>query len=437
MSRVAKVGESATAPTNSGCAVPVDVEAAKAEAGTGRSFKTILLAELKVAAGQLGRYAGVGVTTNAAAYLLYLLLTRVGLAPMVAATIAFAAAVAASFVLNRNLTFRSRGDRRTSLRRYVIAYGTAYVADIAGLYVFVNLFGYPHEIVQLVLIVVTACGLFLTQKFWVFAVAGDGMRCGTPEVALGSEDYPTEVYDRLCSLEEKHFWFRARNRIILREFRRRLGHLLRPRILEIGCGTGYVLRGLASEGSYELTGIEPNLAGLRHARARAPSVEFVQLDARELPYEAAFDAVGAFDVIEHITEDERVLASVHRALKPGGVLIVTVPQHKWLWSWTDEQARHKRRYGRRELIDKIRAAGFQILHTTSFVTALLPVLYMSRFAVKHERSTPSEIDLSEFEISHTANAVCGAMMRIDEALIRAGLSLPLGCSLLAVARKVG
>ena len=75
----------------------------------------------------------------------------------------------------------------------------------------------------------------------------------------------------------------------------------------------------------------------------------MQLDARELPYEAAFDAVGAFDVIEHITEDERVLASMHRALKPGGVLIVTVPQHKWLWSWTDEQARHKRRYGRREL----------------------------------------------------------------------------------------
>ena len=76
MSRVAKVGELATALTNSGRAVPVDVEGAKAEAGTGSSFKTILLAELKVAAGQLGRYAGVGASTNAAAYLLYLLLTR-------------------------------------------------------------------------------------------------------------------------------------------------------------------------------------------------------------------------------------------------------------------------------------------------------------------------------------------------------------------------
>jgi SAM-dependent methyltransferase len=263
----------------------------------------------------------------------------------------------------------------------------------------------------------------------------DGIRCYAPELAHGSEDYPAEVYDRLCGLEERHFWFRARNRIILREFRHQLGHLRRPRVLEIGCGTGYVLRGLASEGRYELTGAEANIAGLRHARIRLPSVEFVQVDARDLPYDEAFDAVGAFDVIEHIIEDERVLASVHRALRPSGVLVATVPQHQWLWSWADEQARHKRRYGRQELADKVRAAGFEMLRATSFVTTLLPVLYMSRFAVRRERSTSSDIDLSELEISQTANAVCDAAMRIDDALIGAGISLPFGGSLLAVARK--
>jgi SAM-dependent methyltransferase len=268
-------------------------------------------------------------------------------------------------------------------------------------------------------------------------VTVDGIRCYAPELALGSEDYPAEVYDMLCGLEEEHFWFRARNRIILREFRRQLEHLRRPHVLEIGCGTGYVLCGLASEGRYELTGAEANIAGLRHARIRLPSVEFVQVDARDLPYESAFDAVGAFDVIEHITEDERVLTSIHRALKPGGVLIVTVPQHQWLWSWTDEQARHKRRYGRQELTDKVGAAGFEMLRATSFVTTLLPLLCLSRFAIRRERSAISGIDLSELEISQTANAVCGAAMRIDEALVGAGLSLPVGGSLLAVARKVG
>jgi putative flippase GtrA len=126
-------------------------------------------AEIMIAAAQLARYAAVGVATNVASYLLYLWLTRLGLTPMTAATFAFAAAVAASFVLNRNLTFRSRGDPGRSFRRYIGAYMVAYGADIGGLYVFVNLLGFPHEIVQLGLIVFIACGLFVTQKWWVFA----------------------------------------------------------------------------------------------------------------------------------------------------------------------------------------------------------------------------------------------------------------------------
>jgi SAM-dependent methyltransferase len=263
----------------------------------------------------------------------------------------------------------------------------------------------------------------------------DGIRCYAPELALGSEDYPVEVYDRLCRLEEGHFWFRARNRIILRMFRRYVTKPARPRVLEIGCGTGYVLRGLATEGRYDLTGAEANIAGLRYARQRLPAVEFVQVDARDLPYQSAFDAIGAFDVIEHITKDETVLANVHRALKPGGVLIITVPQHAWLWSAADEYGGHKRRYSRNELLTKLIAAGFEVLYSTSFVTALFPVLCATRLAKRHRKTTNSEPDWSEMEISATANMVCTVAMRLDETLIRAGISLPFGGSLLAVGRK--
>ena len=126
-------------------------------------------AQIMIAAAQLARYAAVGVATNVASYLLYLWLTRLGLAPMVAASLAFAAAVAASFALNRNLTFRSRGDAGAAFRRYIGAYMVAYGADIGGLDVFVNLLGFPHEIVQLGLIVFIACGLYVAQKWWVFA----------------------------------------------------------------------------------------------------------------------------------------------------------------------------------------------------------------------------------------------------------------------------
>jgi putative flippase GtrA len=135
----------------------------------GISFGAMSRAEIAAAASQLARYASVGVATNVASYLVYLWLTRLGLAPMAAATIAFAAAVAASFALNRNVTFRGRGDPGVSFCRYIVAYMVAYGADIGGLYVLVNLLGFPHEIAQLGLIVFIACGLFVAQKWWVFA----------------------------------------------------------------------------------------------------------------------------------------------------------------------------------------------------------------------------------------------------------------------------
>src|ERR1700730_15886294 len=94
------------------------------------------------------------------------------------------------------------------------------------------------------------------------AVIIEGIRCFAPMLALAGKDYPIEFYDRLCRLEEGHFWFRARNRIILRAFRRHLKQRFRPRVLEIGCGTGYVLQGLAAEDRYELTGTDAHIAGL-------------------------------------------------------------------------------------------------------------------------------------------------------------------------------
>jgi SAM-dependent methyltransferase len=263
----------------------------------------------------------------------------------------------------------------------------------------------------------------------------EGFRCYAPALALGSADYPIEYFDMLYRLEAKHFWFHARNRIILRAFRHYLKHQARPRVLEVGCGTGYVLQCLAAENRYDLTGLESHIAGLHHARNRLPAVELVQADARDLPYESAFDAVGAFDVIEHIAEDDAVLASVRRALKPGGIFIVTVPQHMWLWSPTDTQAMHKRRYTRRQLSAKLLAAGFDTLRCSSFVTMLLPVMYASRLMKRRRPKPVSKTDWYELEISRTANTICSAAMRIDEALIGMGLSLPVGGSLLAVACK--
>ena len=171
----------------------------------------------------------------------------------------------------------------------------------------------------------------------------NGIPCFAPELAHSDEDYPASAYARLVELEANNFWFRSRNRIISNAIRRFLPPPTRARILEIGCGTGFVLSALSKEQRFDLVGAEQHLRGLIFAKQRLPDVEFVQLNARALPYRSEFHAVGAFDVLEHIDEDEDVISNVHSALLPGGLFIVTVPQHAWLWSAADDHAHHKRR----------------------------------------------------------------------------------------------
>ena len=218
-------------------------------------------------------------------------------------------------------------------------------------------------------------------------------------------------------------------------------YLRRPglrKVLEKGCGTGYVLSGLESENRYELFGAELHIDGLVLAKRRLPGIEFVQLNARDLPYVNEFDAIGAFDVLEHIEEDHEVIRSVYQALAPDGLFIVTVPQHRWLWSAADVHARHKRRYSRKELISKLEQRGFTIEYCSSFVFFLLPVMYISRI-VRGGRPNDgvgrNDATYEELALPKPINAIMQAIMAIDELFIAAGISLPVGGSLLIVARR--
>src|SRR4030095_1631809 len=100
--------------------------------------------------------------------------------------------------------------------------------------------------------------------------------------------------------------------------------------------------------------------------------------ARRIPFRGEFDVIGAFDVLEHIKEDEEVLAQMYQATRPRGGVLLTVPQHSFLWSEVDDYSRHVRRYSASELKAKVKRAGFETLRTTSFVSLLLPVMFISR-----------------------------------------------------------
>jgi SAM-dependent methyltransferase len=148
------------------------------------------------------------------------------------------------------------------------------------------------------------------------------------------------------------------------------------------------------------------------------------MNATRIPFEAEFDVLGAFDVLEHIDEDEAVLSQMHQALRPGGGLMITVPQHPALWSDTDVRACHKRRYTRNELVQKVKAAGFETLRVTSFVSLLLPLMWASR---KRQGS--------EFSLKPLLNGFLETALRVEAWFIRRGINLPWGGSLLLIGRK--
>lgn len=260
----------------------------------------------------------------------------------------------------------------------------------------------------------------------------EGVPCYAPELARESSGFRPEGFAWLAERESGHFWFRARSELIAHVTRRYFPTA--RRFIEIGCGTGYVLSSLATKcPGLALSGSEIFIEGLGFAARRMPDADLFQMDARRIPYRNEFDLLGAFDVIEHIEEDEAVLAEIHAALVPGGGAIFTVPQHPSLWSAQDERACHKRRYRRGELEAKLQRAGFEVVFSTSFVSLLLPLLYLSR---RKKRTGGENAIEEEMSVSGVTNEILYRLLQAEGALIRAGLRFPAGGSRLVAARAI-
>jgi len=134
-----------------------------------------------------------------------------------------------------------------------------------------------------------------------------------------------------------------------------------------------------------------------------------------------------------LRDDELVLSEMFRATKPGGGIIVTVPQHQFLWSVVDEHAFHKRRYSRVDLVSKVERAGFRVARVTSFVSLLLPLMLLSRrtrnMDARHLRP------FAEFHIKQDAEHGTGEDPRHGAVRHREGRLLSGWGSLLLVAKR--
>jgi SAM-dependent methyltransferase len=238
------------------------------------------------------------------------------------------------------------------------------------------------------------------------------------------------VYRRLGELEDRHWWFAARRRIlggILEDICRGRRDL---DILEAGCGTGGNLAMLGRFG--RLRAFEPD------AEARAAAAEKARLfiDDARLPDgllygRNRFDLVCAFDVIEHVEKDSESLAALGSTLKPGGRLVMTVPALPWLWSRHDVHHHHFRRYTRASLEAALRGAGLTPLKISYFNILLFPVIAGVRFAGRlMRRETGSDDRMPPAWLNGLLERVFG----LEQGLVRR-FCLPTGVSLLAVAER--
>lgn len=286
--------------------------------------------------------------------------------------------------------------------------------------------------------VISSSGWYNQQIMGDKPIEVDGITCHAPDLINHSEDYPYAVFSRIDFLESKHYWYRGRKQSILNLLVRSRSLIEGNHFLEIGGGTGATSSFLKKEipGKYLVS--EISIEALKNARTRYPENSYVQMDARRIPYQYSFDAVGMFDVLEHINEEETVLSQIYKALKTGGILVLSVPQYQWLWSEHDELSGHKRRYTRGGLRETLMRNRFELIDQSSYLFLAFPLMLIARL-IKPKSKLESGSHFSEvsgMEVSSVINWLLTIATMMDSLLIRMGFRLPWGGSLLVVARKV-
>lgn len=238
-------------------------------------------------------------------------------------------------------------------------------------------------------------------------------------------------YERSFALEEGHWWFRAKRALVL-SFLRRYGGL-GGRGLDVGCGTGGMLQDLAGHGMW--VGVDATPLALALCQKRG-LVRLAQGSALALPVRGeSFDACLCLDVLYHraVDSDSSALAECHRALRPGGLLVVTDSALAWLRSSHDDAVHGARRYTRAELLARIRAAGFTPLFASYAYCLLFPAFTAFRLA-RRVAGRGEHRGSDVFALPAAATAALLAIQALERGLLR-WVPLPFGSSVVCVARK--
>ncbi len=239
--------------------------------------------------------------------------------------------------------------------------------------------------------------------------------------------------------EDRHWWFASRTRAleaVLQKVNRRRDLA----ILDVGSGAGNMYHHLSRYG--DVIGVDSYPAPVKEGERRGYDIRLG--DAKRTDFEdGSFDLVTALDVIEHDTEDLAILREAYRVLKPGGLMLISVPAFQWLWTFNDDINDHKRRYTAAELNGKLRDTGFTPLHATYNNFLVFP-LALLMIVLNKRKEAPADLkshyfdeDAYQVDMQPThpvVNTVLTAVGIVEQQLLKV-VPLPIGTGLIAIARK--
>lgn len=246
------------------------------------------------------------------------------------------------------------------------------------------------------------------------------------------QEMQQHTYSIMYRVEESHWWFVGRRKII-RSFLERVCFDLKtaqPRILDIGCGTGANLEMLSQFGNAE--GVDVSVEALAFCRTRGLK-NVRQGEAEHLPYEDnSFDLVTGLDVVEHLDNDLAGLKEMRRVLRPNGRSLIFVPAFMFLWGVQDDISNHRRRYTMKGLKQVVREAGFEIERATYANISFFAPILLGRLLMRLTGFRPaSENNLTMGFLNGLLGAIFGA-----EAGFLRHVNFPFGVSIICAARRI-
>lgn len=235
-----------------------------------------------------------------------------------------------------------------------------------------------------------------------------------------------DLYRQMYYQESYYWWHQAKRALVKKYLPKK-----KLKIIDIGCGTGKLLEELSQ--TSEAWGIDTNKDAILFCQKRGLKKVIHANFPNTQKIHKKFDVAICLDVAEHIKNDSQLIESIKNLLKKDGILILTVPANKWLYSYWDKILGHKRRYSKQELKSLIITSGFTITKLSFLYSFLMPAVVIFRVikSILFKNRKPSSDFIDMPKIFHH---ILLSISRGEQTLLNY-FDIPFGLSLVCIARK--